>query len=41
MERQTDVGRVAEDRDKMKQKNKNHILFCPIESDKPKQRAII
>lgn len=41
MERQTDVGRVAEDREKMKQKNKNLIRSCPIELDKPKQRAII
>lgn len=41
MERQTDVGRAAEDREKMKQKYKNRILSCPIELDKPKQRAII
>lgn len=40
MERQTDVGRVAEDREKMK-KNKNHILSCPIELDKPEQKTII
>lgn len=40
MQREIEVGSLGEDREN-ERKNKNHILSCPIDSDKPRQRGKI